>query len=208
MILTISENTYRRLQEHAKPFEDTPESVIIRMMDFYEINQDSDRRYDAGLIRDDGFEQKEISFSVDNLPGLSKTSISEVLVGGEFTSYRTWSGVLELLLVKTWQAVRSIRGLNSICPVLRIVSGLRSDDGYRPIRSIGISFQETDIKTSCIAIDALASGMNIEVKVKFVRQPDAASRDQGGKGCLVLGGNKPRSYMKRLNRPTLSEMGS
>ena len=135
----LPEKTFKRLQELAVPFEDTPASVVERLLDFHDEHQ--------RLMPRQQSESSEASTAgQDNLdpsrpPDLAHTRIQRATFADK--TARNWN---ELVRVSHEEAVGSAGGPEALCRLSKsnATAGRQSDKGFHYLASIDVSVQNVD----------------------------------------------------------------
>lgn len=177
--IQVEESTYKRLQDHARPFEDNnPEDVIKRALDILE-----------GLKRTTVPEKtgrSERHVDLLRLPNLKHTKVISARVNGREIPRPKWNPLLEdlVVFVMTDLAV-SFERLEQICPA-NMVRGQKDDDGYTHLSKIGLSIQRQDASGACHAIVTMAQELRISLEIRFRwRRRDGAAYP-GEYGVIAL----------------------
>ena len=143
--IEVSEAVYRQLQALAKPFEDTPSSVIERLLAVNRPGATS-AGVPSGSKEPTGSKSTIASvepepvqpISPDALPDLSFTKVISAWVAGEQLARPNWNRCVE-------QALRAILTAAEGAPVapshVNIKKGLSRQEGYKPVGETGYSFQ-------------------------------------------------------------------
>lgn len=178
----LTEATFHRLQAVAKPFVDTPETVIIRLLNAY----DSVLKEEAGSVHaDDGVRQ----FNPHTPPDLTFTKV----VGAEFCG-RTldrgdanWNGLLDAAVRKAKDAARSSADLKRLIAV-NFVEGAKTVEGFRFLSDVGLSVQGQDSNGAWRAIHHVAQQLGCELKVTFVWRDKESAAFPGLTGQFIVRG--------------------
>ena len=157
--IEIENGTFERLQKHAKPFIDTPNSVIDRALDALEFLP----KRSAEIVE----KPSELTFNERSIPNLTHTKILHARVNGKELKHPNWNALLDeviILAVKSGQSPSQLRAIGSI----NIVERRKSDEGFRFISSIGISVQGQDAIGACQGALAIGKKIGTHIAVDFV----------------------------------------
>lgn len=143
--IEVSEAVYRQLQALAKPFEDTPNSVIERLLAARQpgkapagVQAGPERRSYAASTPASVAPTPALAVAADALPDLSFTKVISAWVAGEQLAKPNWNRCVE-------QALRAILAAAEGAPVapshVNIKKGLSRQEGYKPVGETGYSFQ-------------------------------------------------------------------
>jgi hypothetical protein len=179
-VISISDETFARLQRHAVPLVDTIETVIHRALDALEV----------GPSEGNGEVPPEArSFSPSSPPNLSFTSVKSAIIDGRrsIPADTYWNAIL-INVVR--EAAR--RGLTadeiSALLLANHVVGVRDDTGFKFVEEAGVSVQGSDANGAWRATYHLAEATGIGVTVAFAWQTNPKAAHPGASGILSLRG--------------------
>ncbi|MDX0525153.1 T4SS efffector SepA family protein [Sinorhizobium meliloti] len=173
--ITLSDQVFARIKAQAEPFVDTPESVIIRLLEFYEGGKAT---YDLGAVK---------IFDPKNPPNLRHTTVIKAIVNGvALKSQETnWNAVLLVLIRKLAEDGMKPEDIENRL-VCNTSLGERTDSGYKFIREAGLSIQGLDANNAWRAIQVLASVTNQTVNIDFKWQNKEGVEMAGATGTLIV----------------------
>jgi hypothetical protein len=171
--LEISSATIARLQRHAKPFVDTVDTVINRILDQYEngLGRTSDHEGDIsaiGSIRD---------FNPESPPDLTHTKVLSVEFNkkGFPRSDTTWNALLNDAICLAKQNSKSAEQLKRLI-LVNYVKGKKENEGYRYLAGADISVQGQDANAAWKAAYHIARQLQSPFEVIFTwRTKDGAA---------------------------------
>lgn len=171
--ISISDETFARLQILAKPFVDTPETVIKRLLDACMA--------DTSVAAIDGYKV----FDGAAPPNLMHTTVQMAIVNGvRLRPAETyWNTILVVLvrnLAKTGMTPENIKA----CVIGNSMVGEHSTNGYKFIPEAGISVQGLDANNAWKSIYFLAMASNQEVEVRFRWQDKEGAANAGVAGVI------------------------
>jgi len=171
--ITLSEETYKKLQALAMPFVDTPESVIS------DLAEEELRRRGTqanGHTNDKSTGATYLTLNPDSHENLTHTRILSAKVDGRPIHRPKWNGILDHLHVlahqrlNSFDAVRRATGAN-------IREGRFEENGYRYLPEAGLSIQGVDANLAWDHSLRLARALNIPVEIRLEwRRKEAAAR--------------------------------
>ena len=182
--ITIQESTFERLQRHAKPLVDTPDTVIVRALDA--LGQ-------IGLeeAADNGHEvvAEERQIDPGDLPSLTHTKVLDASIEGEPIAKPNWNLLLDEVLRRAMKRVVSLEKLRQYCPV-NMVKGRKEDEGYGYMAEIDISVQGQDANRACRAMVMAAQGLGMVLEIGFMWRLNKAAAHPGERARIQVSGSK------------------
>lgn len=157
--IDIKEATFQRLQRHAKPLVDSPDTVINKALDALEgVDAEESRPVaNAGEHRIDPLA----------LPNLTHTKVLGASIGGIAIKRPNWNGLLDEMLRRAMGQLGSLDKVHKVCPV-NMVQGRKADEGYAYLADIKVSVQGQDANSACRAVVAAAQALGMEVDIAFM----------------------------------------
>jgi hypothetical protein len=175
--VTLSAETFGRLQRFAEPLVDDIESVINRLIDHYEIKQGSPipattaKEYGGGTA-----------------PNLTHTKLLSAEIGGKTLAKVDWNALLVEAVVQAAKKLNDAEELATLIIVKRVV-GQKEDMGYRFIDAAGVSVQGQDANGAWKATAHIAKTLHMPVKVLFMWYDNEKAANPGQTGKLTLNTN-------------------
>ena len=183
--IAIERSTFERLQRHAKPFVDTPDTVVNRALDALE------RRKDSASTKDSTF-SGERRIDPQNLPNLRHTKILHASLDGSGVTKPNWNMLLERVLIRAMIRLADHDELRELCPV-NMVQGRKEDEGYRYLEEIDVSIQGMSANDACRALVVAAQSLAIQVEIVVMWRAKEGAAFPGEKARLHIAGGRPRS---------------
>ena len=183
----LSPNTFTRLQTHAVPLVDTIETVINRMIDFYEKKGDaSSASPDGG----GGDGQHVRVFNPHTPPDLTHAKILGVSFCGKQLgrSQDNWNGLLNVAVREAKTKAPSMPEFKKLM-VVNYMEGIKQDEGYRPLSDLGISVQGQDANGAWRAASHIAQQLGCALSVKFAWREKEGAAFPGVTGQMTIGGS-------------------
>ncbi len=180
--ISVCQSTFERLQSHASPFVDSPETVILRALDTLE------QQVDVPAVGADGSGSSEWLIDPLALPLLTHTKLLHAMIDGERIAKPKWNQLLFESLRKAMDSVGSFEELPGICPV-NMVKGRKDDEGYRYVQDIDISVQGLDANGACRAVIAAAQALGISLDIGFMWRLKENAAYPGKRGRIRLEGS-------------------
>ena len=179
----IERRTFERLQEHAKPFVDTPDAVINRALDAL----DRATPHAEPDLEPQTASSDWISLDAnDPLPDLRHTRILAAAVDGNRVK-ANWNNVLRQVLVLALEVVGGLDELRCRCAV-NLVSGVKEDEGYRYVAEADFSFQGVNANAAANAVVALAKDVGLTLELDFEWRPKPQAAYPGRRARLLVSG--------------------
>jgi hypothetical protein len=186
----LSDPTFTRLQKHAVPLVDTLETVIGRLLDFYDV-----RAEEAPETAEQPRPANTPGQYYHPLtpPDLSFTKILTGRYSGRTLGPKTtWNGLLFELIHTSRSHAKSDEAFRKMIPI-RWVEGPKETDGYRYMPELGISLQGRDANGAWKAICQLAREMEILLEISFVWRERAPPNFAGSVGYMLIPAQMVRS---------------
>ena len=158
--IEISDSTFKRLQALARPLVDTPDSVIDRLLDSCDCETGSSH------VPSIGGSVHAMRFDPVDMPSLTHTKLRRAVINGREVPGPNWN---ELARNAIELALEKVGGFEQLCRITdaRIVSGLKTDEGYKPLGATGLSVQGIDAMDAWRVTLGLARKLSIPVEVVF-----------------------------------------
>lgn len=136
--LEIPDTLYKRLQQHAVPFVDTPVSVIEKWADHFESRSNGGKPLSVAELPAAGYGAK-------TLDPLRPPDLFHTRVRGTFgsTSFSNWNDLVRIAHIQAFAKAGSFDELKNVTHA-QIRNGRHSDSGYHALPEIGISVQGVD----------------------------------------------------------------
>jgi hypothetical protein len=171
--LEVSSATIARLQKHAKPFVDTVDSVINRILDQYEndLGQRSDDESDISAIG------SITDFNSESPPDLTHTKVLSVDFDkkGFPRSETTWNALLNDAVCLARRNTKSDDQLKRLI-LVNFVKGKKENEGYRYLADADLSVQGQDANAAWKAAYHIARQLQTPFEVIFTwRTKDGAA---------------------------------
>ena len=179
--IELSEVTYRRLQARGIACVDSPESVIVRLLD----------QTQGHLISPDclepaaGAEAAALAglrvLDADRVGDLTHTKVLAAKFGSRHAT--KWN---ELLIAAHAEALRRLGSVDRLqqATISAIVKGSRSDSGFHYQPELGISMQYVDSNNAWRQILHLAKTLGEPVEVKFLWRTKEGAAYPGDTGVI------------------------
>jgi len=168
----LSPQTFSRLQAHAIPLVDNIETVIARLIDFYESRDGA-----PAAAAEDGAGGKIRGFNPVSPPRLTHTKILTIEFCGRPLDHRqaNWNGLLDAAVRVAKSSAKSAGELKQLV-IIPCVEGKKEDEGYRYLADVGISVQGQDANGAWKAACHIAQKLGLPLTATFVwREKEAAA---------------------------------
>ena len=175
--VTISRKAYDYLAEQAKPFVDTPGSVLDRIL----FNGSENECSITSSEQDGG----DLMFSDGRWPSLTFASVVEATIDGSRTHADDWNGILEEMLSESLSNHEESIVLDNVR--MQIEEGANGAKGFRPIKGTDFSFQGLSAERAWQNIRILSDLFEIPVEIVVHWKTHPRAHYPGRRGRLILG---------------------
>jgi len=180
--ISLSQPAFERLQRHAKPFVDTPESVILRALDALEQGTAPPLPVEGA----GGSPERQIDTHA--LPRLTHSKLLDAAIEGERLIKPNWNSLLDEMLRRAMKRVGNFDELHRICPV-NMVTGRKEDEGYSYLAEIDISVQGQDANGACRAVVTAAQALGMSLDIGFMWRLKETAAYPGERGRIRVSGS-------------------
>ena len=167
----LSPTTFIRLQAHAVPLVDSIESVINRLIDFFESRDGAPAPTRAGDL--DNVRQ----FNPSAPPSLTHTKVLEIKFAGRplDRNQTNWNGLMNATIREAKTVSKSPADFKKLL-VVNYVNGQKNDEGYRYFPDLNLSVQGQDANGAWKAACHIAQQLGRELTATFVwREKEGAA---------------------------------
>ena len=184
--IELSSQTFARLQALAVPLVDNPETVINRLIDFFEAREGAP----ATASSDGGGSNKIQRFNPGSPPNLTHTKVLAVEFCGKPLEHReaNWNGLLNAAVREAKARAKSADELKHLV-IVPFVDGQKTNEGYRFMSDIGISIQGQDSNGSWKGARHIAQRLGLQLSVTFEWREKEGAAFPGVVGRLFIAAN-------------------
>lgn len=179
--ITIEQQTFERLQDHAQPFIDTPDSVVRRALDELDNIAKPVTQPSSTPERT----HTDHAIDPDHLPDLKHTQVLDASIDGVSVQRANWNSLLRHMLVRAQKHFDNFEQLQRVCAV-NMVQEYKDDEGYHYIDEIHVSYQGLNSNTAAAASIALAKDIEVALEVHFRWRQKKQALHSGERACLRL----------------------
>jgi len=168
----LSPQTFARLQAHAVPLVDNIETVIGRLIDFYEARDGA-----PVPATGDGAGGKIRQFNPLSPPSLTHTKVLAIEFCGRPLEHghANWNGLLNAAVRTAKSRAKTAADLKQLV-IIPYVDGQKTDEGYRYLPELGLSVQGQDANGAWKAACHIAQKLGLTLTARFVwREKDGAA---------------------------------
>lgn len=178
----LSPQTFSRLQAHAVPLVDTIETVISRLVDFYESRDGA-----PVAASTSGAASKLRQFNPVSPPSLTFTKVLAVEFCGIPLEHgqANWNGLLNAAIREAKSRAKSVSELKQLV-IIPFVEGQKTNEGYRYFPELGISAQGQDANGAWKAACHIAQKLGLQLSATFVWREKASAAFPGVTGRLSI----------------------
>jgi hypothetical protein len=179
--ISIKNQTFNRMQRVGEPLVDTPNSVIERLLDFYEQHQGgAPPSYPENT-------PEQTAWDPVLPPSLRHTKVMSAILAGQEVTSPSWNRLVDEIARIGRRRLGSFSELKKQLPA-NIVEGIKQDQGYRYLSDVNLSVQGQDAQDAWRSVAQLAKTLNIGVEVYFLWRNNPAAAFPGEMGNLTIGG--------------------
>lgn len=191
--IEISQCTYDRLLKLVERFEDTPETVICRLLALGSSRQNGHEtgatdRVDAAKAQHDEVDS-ENNVAIErplHPPSLKHTKVLRAEVDGREVVKANWTNVRQAVVaIALTQSGYDLRQLLTVCPV-NAVAHPKNDEGYTYYEHLGVSIQGQDANHAWQAAGSLAMALGVSIKIWFQWRAKRDAEHPGKRGLLTI----------------------
>jgi hypothetical protein len=175
-VISVSDETVRRLKALAEPLEDTYDSVISRLLDAYDGKKmaaqspPKARPNAGGAALFDGHECDPFA-----PPSLTHTKVTSASINGEQIERPNWSKLLDRVLTIAMKRSGSFSEVQRIVSV-NLYHGKKIDEGYHYLADVGFSVQGQDANDAWRGTAQICRTIGLDAEVHFLwRLKDGAA---------------------------------
>ena len=170
----IEQSTFERLQRHARPLVDTPDSVIVRALDALDQSEPTQER-----------SVEAMTFGPSRpLPDVKHTRMLAASIDGRPVT-SNWNNVLRHMLIRAKEHYGDFEQLRRRCAV-NIVPQAKDDDGYVHLPEAGLSYQGVNANAAANAMVALAKDIGVSLDVDFEWRDKEQAANPGHRGRIQV----------------------
>jgi hypothetical protein len=177
--IRVGTDTFERLQKHAKPFVDTPDTVINLALDALE----KAARGPTGVVPAPLPAERQID--PRNLPNLTHTKVLEASLSGTSIVRPNWNSLLDATLRFAMKRSSNFEDLRRYCQV-NMKKGRKEDEGYGYLPDIDVSVQGQDANGACRAMVLAARALAFSLDIGFMWRLKEAAAFPGQRGRLRI----------------------
>ena len=180
----LSHQTFARLQAHAVPLVDNIETVIGRLIDFYESRDGTPVPTTA-----DGVGGKTRQFNPLSPPSLTHTKVLAIEFCGRplDDGKANWNGLLNAAVRTAKSHAKTAADLKQLV-IIPFVDGQKTDEGYRYLQELGISVQGQDANGAWKAACHIAQKLGLALNARFVWREKEGAAFPSIAGQLTISG--------------------
>lgn len=179
--IAVQDQTFERLQRHARPFVDTPDTIINLALDALEQCARPSASSNGHVM------QTERRIDLRALPNLTHTKVLDASVEGVPVAKANWNLLLDEMLRRAMKRVGTFDKLRQLCPV-NMVKGRKEDEGYSYLSDIDVSVQGQDANGACRTVVTAAQGLGIAIEIGFMWRHKESAAHPGERARLQIAG--------------------
>jgi hypothetical protein len=178
--ITVSDETFSMLQALAKPFVDTPESVIATLAEAELERRGQARNGDpAGAVRN----KEIVPLSPDAPDDLTHTRLLSAKIDGQPLHRPKWNGVLDHMHILARERMGSFEALRRVSGA-NLREGKYEESGYRYLPDADLSIQGVDANLAWDHSLRLARALKVPIQLR-IEWRDKEGAAHPGKEALL-----------------------
>ncbi|MGI8911125.1 MAG: T4SS efffector SepA family protein [Rubrobacteraceae bacterium] len=179
-VIRISDATYERLQNIARPFVDTPAIVIERLLDKYEANG-VETSSDTNPSKDGQPQTKIVHLDPNSPESLSHTRVRRAVFDYVEIDKPKWNNLIRVGHEIAIEKLGSYATLAKVTTA-HVVKGKYEEDGFTYLSDQDISVQGLSANSAWEKSLHLAKNLQVPIRVEFEwrNRPEAAHPGTGG----------------------------
>jgi len=179
--INVSQEVFERLQRHAKPFVDSPETVITKALDALEKPA---QRVDP-LVPDEKVNSLP-EFGALDPPNLTFTKVVAASLNGVAIKPANWNRLLDAAVIHAAAQIGDFNKLRRIAAI-NIATGEKTDEGYHHLPEAGVSVQGQDANGAWRSVMFIAQNLKCSVEVSFIWRNKDGAEYPGKTGTMKFG---------------------
>ena len=179
--IELTRETFAQLESLARPFVDTPETVIKRLIA---------GRSDVRAVSDSGESDTSgaaIEFSPENIPPLKHAKYLSGSFDGALPDKQNWNSLLRLALIKIMASCSDVDDLRRISGT-NVCGGRKQDDGYTYVQSHTFSYQGLNAANVANTVIRCAKYLGCSARFEFEWLNKDGAHKPGKRGRVLIDG--------------------
>jgi hypothetical protein len=176
--VNIANPVFNRLQSKAVPLVDDLDTVLIRLLDFWDKHHGQES--ESSTMTQDDLTLRV--YSADAPPDLTFTGIKSITVDGETFSSRYWNPLMFAVIGKAAEKI----GKEKLKPHLEGNSSEKENKNYVQVPAAGLWVQGREANLCWRQINRVAKAAGIALEVEFFWPEDSKSSNAGKSGRFVV----------------------
>lgn len=180
--IEVSQETYTRFQSLAEPLIDTPETLLVRLLDHYEKTVPMDASPHPETNR-------PIVPYGDEIPPLKHAKLLYARFGNKTLDTKMrWNSFLALALSEVMARCNSISDLHRISTV-NVCPNRKEDEGYKYLKEHNFSYQGVDASNAAESVKRCARHLGREAYFEFEWRNKRGAFKPGRRGSVAIQGS-------------------
>ncbi len=175
--IEIEDDDFEYMKSLAIPLEDTPASIVSRI---FTQHRELTATHNAAVRKP----MVSAEFRTENLPNVSFTSIKSAFISDIPCPSLYWNDILQSMLSRS-KGHFTTEELKKLL-TLQLREGRHSENGYRYIESLNLSFQGVDARRACYNIQLLAKELDLPVRIVIHWNENSKAQYPGQTGTLIF----------------------
>lgn len=179
-VIRVSDSTYERLRALATPFEDTPATVIDRLLSKHgEASEEQELHSD----KSEQSQEETLDLNPDSPGNLTHTRVRKAVFDGMEIEKPKWNTLVRVGHEIALQRLGSYEAFQRVATA-NVVEGKREEDGFTYLSDANISVQGLSADSAWESILKLARNLQVPIKVEIEWRTNQKAAHPGEKGVL------------------------
>ena len=180
-ILEVTPDTYQRLVNLITSFKDTPESVLIKLLDHYEKQHYPKIKSDNPTTNKKPIE----NYGPEIIPKLRFAKLLDAKFNETEPDKINWNVLVQLALVNVMNECKEVNELRRISNA-NVVNFQKEDEGYKYVTSHMFSFQGVNAVNAAEIVRRCADFLGCAAYFEFQWRENTQAYDPGARGKVII----------------------
>lgn len=179
--ILITEKTFHRLEKMITSFNDSPETVITRLLDQYDKSNKKLSEFDIPEVTN----RKIQSYTSEIIPKLRFAKLLDASFDDTKPEKNNWNEIVKLALIKVLETCNSVNELKRISGA-NVVAGSKGDTGYKFIQTHNFSYQGVNSINAAEIVQRCASYLECNACLEFEWRFKEGAFNPGERALLII----------------------
>ena len=179
--ISITDTTFHRLEKMITSFNDTPETVINKLLEHYEKSKVGDTE----VVVPEATNRKIQSYTSEIIPNLRFAKLLDAGFDDTRPDKIKWNEMLKLALIKVMESCKDINELRRISGA-KVVKERKEDTGYKFIETHNFSYQGVNSINAAAIVNRCANFLGCEAYFEFEWRYNEGAYKPGERALLKI----------------------